>query len=80
MFSILCDASAILFSKGVYKQAKVYKREGSKEIYVGHGSGFIRLSADGATSVPDLKYEDLVLPFTPEPGQFKRPLIPKDYK
>jgi hypothetical protein len=73
MFFIVSGASVVLYRKGVYQ------REGHDDIYVGWGSGYIRIAAEGGTSNPDVRYEDLTLPFTPAKGSFNRPKIPATY-
>lgn len=55
-FHIIDDAVAILRSRGVYKQAKLYARQG--QLYAGHGSGFIMLFASGGTSLPNVSWEE----------------------
>ena len=75
MFTIIEDGYVVLVKRGLYKQAKVYSRNGY--IFAGYSGGFIRLSKnEGATSVPDLKYEDLVLPFTPKADSIGRLQLP----
>jgi hypothetical protein len=54
-FHLIEDAAAILVSKGVYKQAKMYRR--GIGLYVGHGNGFIRLYKDGGTSLPSVRWD-----------------------
>lgn len=49
LFHILEDKHVILRSKGIFKQAKVFERNG--ELFANWGSGFIRLYKDG-TSLP----------------------------
>ena len=56
LFHQIDDAFVILYSRGVYKQAKVYQRNG--DLYAGYGSGFVRLST-GGTSVPNISWMDL---------------------
>ena len=52
------DAFAILFSKGVYRQAPLYTKGG--ELFAKYGSGFIRLYDKGTTSVPSVTHTDLI--------------------
>lgn len=54
-FHILDDAAVILRSKGVFRQAKVFRRGG--ELYASHGSGFIKLYASGGTSHPNVSWD-----------------------
>lgn len=60
-FHILDEAVAILVMKGVYRQAKVYRR--GDGLYASHGSGFVRIHRDG-TSVPNLRCVGLETPGT----------------
>ena len=60
LFHIIDDAQVILRSKGVFRQAKVYRRE--DRLYAGWGSGFIRLGGRDATSCPNVSYEALHVP------------------
>jgi len=54
-FHVIEDAAVILRAKGVYRQAKAYRR--GIGFYAGYGSGFIRLYRDGGTSVPNVAWE-----------------------
>lgn len=58
-FHIIEDAAAILVSRGVYRQAKVYRR--GKELFAGHGGGFIRLYREG-TSLPNVRLDAIDVP------------------
>lgn len=58
-FHIIDDAAAILVSKGVYRQAKVYSR--GTALFAAYGSGFVRLYRDG-TSMPGVRCEALDVP------------------
>lgn len=53
-FHIIPDGDAVLRSKGVFKQAKVYRR--GKDVYAAHGAGFIRLIQHGGTTVPNIHW------------------------
>lgn len=62
LFTIIDDATAIIRqANGVYKQAKVYHRDG--RVFVGHAGGFIRVTAKfheaWGTSNPNVKVEAL---------------------
>ena len=50
MFQLLEGESCVLRAKGVYKEAKLAVRNNG-ELYASFGGGFIRLNADGTTSV-----------------------------
>lgn len=56
-FHIIDDGAAILFSKGVYRQAKVYRR--GKDVFAGYGAGFIKLGTATLTSLPAVAYYGL---------------------
>lgn len=58
-FHLIDDAAAILVSKGVYRQVKVYQRGGA--LFAAHGSGFIRLYKNG-TSLPTVRCEEVDVP------------------
>ena len=63
-FHLIDEAAAILVSKGVFRQAKVYRR--GSALYAGYGTGFIRLYRDG-TSAPNVRCEAVE---TPLPTKF----------
>lgn len=48
---------AILSANGVYKQVPLFKRAGY--IYAKHGGGFVRLCADGSTSMPKVRIDTI---------------------
>ena len=56
-FHIIDDGAAILRSKGVYRQVKVYRR--GKDIYAGYGNGFIKLGIGSATTLPNVSYDGI---------------------
>lgn len=57
-FTIIEDACVILLGKkGIYRQAKLYRR--GEKIYAGYGGGFIRLIQGGSTTNPDVRYQDI---------------------
>jgi hypothetical protein len=58
-FHIIEDAAAILLSRGVYRQAKVFRR--GDRLYASHGSGFIGLYRTG-TSIPTISCEGFDTP------------------
>jgi hypothetical protein len=80
LFHIIPEAQAILLTKGVFKQAKVYRR--GNRIYAQWGSGFIRLGGRDATSCPGVSYESLDLPADiaaiVSPGPTREPLLQLD--
>lgn len=65
VFKVIPDAYAISVTKGVFKQASVYERDGL--IYINHGSGFVRLVRGShtkvATSAPNTYIDELAVDF-----------------
>lgn len=59
-FHIIPEAEAIVRSRGVFKQVKVYQRAGA--VYVGVGGGFVRLYMGGNTGQPNLAWDDIDIP------------------
>lgn len=57
LFHIIDDAFVILRSKGVFRQAKLYRR--GQHIYAGHGSGFVRILPRSGTSNPNVGWVDI---------------------
>lgn len=55
-FHQIDDGAVILRSKGVYRQAKLFRRDDT--LYAGYGGGFIKLYPGGGTSVPSVSYVD----------------------
>lgn len=74
-FHVIEDAAAILASKGVYKQVRVYRR--GRELYAAHGGGFIRLY-DKGTSLPNIRVEDLDIGAPTETDHFGKLLLAGD--
>lgn len=56
-FHEIPEGVVILRSRGVFRQAKVYRR--GAYVYAAFGSGFIRLLAHSGTSVPSVSWLDL---------------------
>lgn len=56
-FHIIDEGAAILYSRGVYRQVKVYYK--GADVYAGYGSGFIKLGMGSGTSVPNISYVGL---------------------
>lgn len=75
LFNVVEGAAVVLVSRGVYRQAKVFLRDG--EVYAGWGSGFVRLTADGGTTVPTVSWREFDLPagYRLGAGNRKAPLI-----
>lgn len=55
-FTIIPDAYAVIYMKGVYRQAPLYLR--GKNVHAKWGGGFIRLSQGGATSHPNVRWAE----------------------
>lgn len=61
-FHTIDDASVILREKGLYKQAKVYTL--GERLFAGYGAtGFVALLTGGGTSLPNVSFSDLDVPF-----------------
>jgi hypothetical protein len=60
LFHIVDDAFVILRCRGVFRQARVYLREGF--LYAGWAGDFVRLSK-GGTSRPDVLRDEIDVPF-----------------
>lgn len=54
-FHIIEDGAAIFRSKGVWKQAKVYRR--GTHVFAASGGGYIRLLRGSATSNPNVSWD-----------------------
>jgi hypothetical protein len=54
LFHEIPDAQVILRSKGVFKQAKLFRR--GEDVYAAWGSGFIRLLKHSGTTVPAVSW------------------------
>ena len=63
-FTIIDDEAALLTAGGVYKQAKLYRL--GEDLFAGHGSGFIGLRPNGATSVPHVRWQEISIPYRQE--------------
>jgi hypothetical protein len=62
LFHEVEDAYAILKSRGVYRQSKVFERRGY--LYAAYGSGFVRLHRHlNGTSNPNIAWDELRLPY-----------------
>lgn len=55
LFTVVNDAFVITRSKGVFRQSKVYHRDGL--LYAGYGNGFVQLRRDNATSLPNMTWD-----------------------
>lgn len=60
LFHEIPDAYVVLRAKGVFRQAKVFRR--GEDIYAAWGSGFIRLLGHSGTTVPTPHWLDLFDP------------------
>lgn len=59
-FHVIDEAEVITQTNGIYRQVKMYYRTSAGEhlVYARHGTGFIRLSRNNATSVPHVRWEE----------------------
>lgn len=56
-FHVIDDGAAILRARGVYRQAKIYRR--GPDVFAGWGAGFIKLGPRGGTSNPNVSWIDI---------------------
>lgn len=56
-FHIIDDGAAIMLRRGIYRQSKIYHRDGV--IYAAHSGGFVRLFRGGGTSMPDISWKEI---------------------
>ena len=61
MFHQVQDAFAVTRSNGLFRQTPLFKHKG--KLYVKHGSGYAWVQKSGDTSVPNLRIDELDLPF-----------------
>lgn len=54
-FHLIEEGAVILFSRGVYRQAKVYRR--GRDVYAALGAGFIKLGPHAGTSNPHVSWQ-----------------------
>lgn len=59
-FTAIPEAQAIIYTKGVYRQASLYQRAG--RIYAKSGSGYVRLMQGGATSAASVRWAEIDTP------------------
>lgn len=70
LFNVLDDHVILRSSNGIYRQAKVAIRKGY--LYASIGSSFVMLYANGTTSSPTTRWEDIEASLVFEPGSFGR--------
>jgi len=81
LFSIVEDATVVLRKGGIYRQAKVYQRDG--QLYAQHGGGFITIGQNGrlvGTSVPNINVDAHDFGFEPEISKLGRYYTPGSLK
>jgi len=81
LFSIVEDAMVVLRKGGVYRQAKVYQRDG--QLYAQHGGGYITIGQNGGmigTSVPNINVDAYNFGFEPEISKLGRFYAPGTLK
>lgn len=62
-FNIVDHCQCILLSRGVYKQAQVYRL--GNVLFAKNGGGFVRLLAGGGTSVTHVSWKDMDISIAP---------------
>ncbi|WP_425070669.1 hypothetical protein [Sagittula sp. S175] len=55
-FTNIPGATALVHSRGVYRQTALYAR--GDAIYAKHGAGYIRIGIGGATSAPNIRWAE----------------------
>lgn len=66
LFTVIPDAFAVVSKGGVFRQVRLYHRRG--RLYAGAAGGFVGLMNSGATTVPSLRIDELLLPEADFPG------------
>lgn len=56
-FHVIDDAAVILRSRGVYRQAKVYRR--GEGLYASYSGGFLALYGNSGTSHPNVSWDEI---------------------
>lgn len=62
LFHIVEDCFVVTRSKGLFRQAKVFRR--GDQLFAGVGAGFVRLIAGGYTTIPAMSWDFI----TPHPN------------
>ncbi len=78
LFHKIDEAQVVLVSRGVYKQAAVFRRFDGKEhgLYAAASGGYVRLHGAGGTSAPRITWLDLDMDGALlRVGQFGRPAL-----
>jgi hypothetical protein len=60
LFHIIDDGVAHIRSKGLYRQAKVYRR--GQDVFAGYGGGFVKLGPNKGTSRPEISWDAVEAP------------------
>lgn len=76
LFCILDDHVILRSAKGVYKQAKVARRK--EFVYACTGGGFVALYANGTTSNPGVRWEEIENGVMYQPGRLGRLMAPPE--
>lgn len=66
LFHEIAEGVAVLRTKGVYKQAKIYRR--GNDVFAAQGSGFVRLLSHGGTTVPSTTWLEVEGPGVSTPA------------
>lgn len=56
-FHIVEDGAVIILASHVYRQAKLYVRDG--KLYAGYGAGFVKLLKGGGTTHPKVRWFEI---------------------
>jgi hypothetical protein len=60
LFHIIEDGAVILRARGVFRQAKVFRR--GRDVFAGYGGGFVKLHTGNGTSHPAVSWLELSAP------------------
>lgn len=68
-FTVVEDCAVVLRCKGVYRQAKLYRR--GQDAFAQWGAGFVRLLPRGGTTLPNVTWlETDAIDFIPSKAKF----------
>lgn len=57
LFHEIAEGVAVLRTRGVYRQSKIYRR--GDDVFAAQGSGYVRLLSHGGTTVPNTTWLDV---------------------
>lgn len=57
LFHVIEEGQAIVRSRGVFRQVKIYRR--ADDVFAGYGGGFIKLLGMKSTTSPNISWVDI---------------------